>query len=134
MYEFSLDLRRLRRQCNPQPVQVWPIKKKVKVKPRNPKPPAISHSHAQSSIAYISFHRNIIPSHPRHRSTRPSASVSGLALECLLRVGGLLGKLHESHFGSILLCVVDELTIIPVASSYVPVLDGNGARPGSATS
>jgi hypothetical protein len=51
----------------------------------------------------------------------------------MLDIVGLLGKLHESYFGSIFLGVVDELTVIPVASSYVSALDGDGAGPCSPT-
>ncbi len=76
----------------------------------------------------------IDPTDPREISTRPAASVPGLALEGLLGAGRLLGKLHESHFGSVFLRVVDELTIIPITGSDVSALNGNSAGPGSATS
>ena len=67
-------------------------------------------------------------------STWPPASESGLALEGLLGIGRLLGKLHQSHFGSIFLRVVDKLAIVPIAGSYVSTLDGDSTGPGGAPS
>jgi hypothetical protein len=86
-----------------------------------------------NSVHPFSAENFVLPG-PHRVSTWPAASVSGLALEGLLGTGRLLGKLHESHLGSIFLGVVDKLTIVPVAGCNVSALDGNGAGPGSATS
>ena len=59
--------------------------------------------------------------------TRPPASKAGLTCGTLLIVACGLRELHESHFGGIFLCVVDELAVIPVACWNVPALDGDGA-------
>ena len=104
--------------------------------PENPKAPNISHSPSPRprplKAIHIVFDGDVATVNLCRTSTRPTASIAGLALEGLLCGGRLLCKLHESHFGGVFLGVVDELTVVPVASSYVSTLDGDGAGPSSA--
>lgn len=64
----------------------------------------------------------------QNRSASISPAVTGLALATLRGMRELLKEI-EGDLGSIFLCIVDELTIVPKACCDVPAPDSNGARP-----